>query len=129
MRGSNLWIFPSGGGGASATGSAVKTGPYWDALRLETRFLLFCISAMLFCLLAEPDLLLGFLVFRSLLPDFLEGFSVLRVHWKTHHRLSSGTVLGSGLTLTQLVSAQSVMKAFSPVQMKILELLKKLEVG
>ena len=32
---------------------------------------------MLFCLLAEPDLLLGFLVFRSLLPDFLEGFSVL----------------------------------------------------
>ena len=96
MRGPNLWIFPSGGGGASATGSAVKTGPYWDALRLETQFLLFCISAMLFCLLAEPDLLLGFLVFSSLVPESLEGFSVLESTPVLEDSPSSGGGGGGG---------------------------------
>ena len=33
---------------------------------------------MLFCLLAEPDLLFGFLVFSSLLLDFFEDFFVLK---------------------------------------------------
>ena len=50
-RGENLCIFPDGGRGASATGSAVTME---DCLNPESRCLLFCIMAMLSCPFTLP---------------------------------------------------------------------------